>query len=75
MASIYTYTQFSGVMMEIISRKEAASKGLSKFFTGRKCKNGHVAERYVCNGVCVTCNFENSTSYRSVLKQLINSAK
>ena len=51
--------------MEIISRKEAASK----------CKNGHVAERYVCNGVCVKCNFENSTVYRSVLKQLINSAK
>lgn len=61
--------------MEIISRKEAASKGFGKFFTGKKCKNGHVAERYVCNGVCVTCNYENSIGYRTALKQLIESAR
>lgn len=38
----------------INSRKEAISNGLSRYFTGKPCKHGHVAERYVCGG-CVEC--------------------
>ena len=39
-----------------ITRKEAAKRGLSRFYTGRPCKFGHDAERYVTNGQCVICN-------------------
>lgn len=38
------------------TRAEAAQRGLSRFRTGRPCKNGHVADRYASNGQCVACN-------------------
>jgi len=40
--------------MEIISRKEAKARGLTRYFTGRPCKNGHIAEHRV-SGACVEC--------------------
>jgi len=39
-----------------LSKKEAAMSGLSRFYTGRLCEFGHLAERYVSNGQCVVCN-------------------
>ena len=39
-----------------IERAEAATCGLSRFYTGRMCKAGHLAERFLTNGQCVTCN-------------------
>lgn len=36
------------------SRAEANEKGLSRYFTGIPCKNGHVAER-IRSGNCVEC--------------------
>jgi hypothetical protein len=40
--------------MECISRKDAIQKGLSKYYTGRPCSQGHVVERYTA-GACVQC--------------------
>lgn len=37
------------------TRKEARAKGETRYYTGRPCINGHVAERMVANGTCVTC--------------------
>ena len=37
-----------------ISRAEALALGLTRYFTGKECKYGHVAERYV-GGRCITC--------------------
>jgi hypothetical protein len=49
-------------MTAIISRADAKAAGLRKYFTGKPCKRGHVAEHYV-TGPCVVCNAErNSTS-------------
>lgn len=42
-------------MSEIISRKEAKEIGLTRYFTGKPCKHGHVAERWVSKHVCSTC--------------------
>jgi hypothetical protein len=42
--------------MRIISRKEARALGLTHYFTGKRCKRGHVAERYVCDYACVECH-------------------
>jgi len=39
----------------IVSREEAKSNGLRRFFTGDPCKNGHVAERYTKTGHCTEC--------------------
>ena len=41
--------------MNIITRQEAAQQGLSRYFTGKPCKHGHVAERQVANHCCITC--------------------
>lgn len=44
-----------GRRMELISRESAWQAGLTKFFTGKPCKKGHICERYVSNGGCVFC--------------------
>ena len=43
-------------LKQYITRTEAAQSGLSRFYTGRPCKNNHIAERYVGNKQCVICN-------------------
>jgi hypothetical protein len=44
--------------MEIIKRKEAKEQGLSRYFTGKACKNGHISERQVSKGNCLECMYE-----------------
>ena len=44
--------------IEIISRKEAKKRGLKRYFTGKACKHGHVAERRVSDGGCRECRAE-----------------
>ena len=41
--------------MQIIKRREAKAKGFMTYFTGKPCRLGHVSERYVGGGNCVTC--------------------
>lgn len=41
--------------MKIISRKEAKSLGLKRYFTGKPCKNGHVDERSTSKSTCLEC--------------------
>lgn len=38
-----------------MERKEAKSKGLGTYFTGRPCRRGHVSARYVSGGQCLEC--------------------
>jgi hypothetical protein len=42
-------------MLEIVTRQEARDRGLKRYFTGQKCKRGHVAERWTCDANCVEC--------------------
>lgn len=57
--------------MEIITRKEAISKGLVRYFTGKKCKYGHITERYSRNNNCVACSGEQSReSYKNNIKKI-----
>ena len=41
--------------MDIITRSEAKSVGVGKYFTGVACKNGHVDYRYTQSGACQSC--------------------
>jgi hypothetical protein len=41
--------------MRIITLKEARRRGLKRYFTGKPCKRGHVAEQYVSTLACVEC--------------------
>jgi hypothetical protein len=40
---------------ESISWSEAKALGRKRYFTGKPCKHGHVAERQVPNGNCCEC--------------------
>ena len=43
------------VEFRIITRKEAVEKKLKRYFTGKPCKKGHIANRIVGNHKCVEC--------------------
>jgi hypothetical protein len=45
-------------MSEVISREEARAEGLTRYFTGKPCKHGHVAERHVASCGCMVCRRE-----------------
>lgn len=50
--------------MKIISAREAFNKGLTRYFTGNPCKNGHIVERMISNGNCVECLNEKTSERR-----------
>ncbi len=49
---------------EIISRRKALARGLTRYFTGKPCKAGHVAERRTDNRLCVECERERGRRWR-----------
>lgn len=42
----------------IIKRAAAQASGLKRYFTGKPCKHGHVAERQVSDKQCLDCKRE-----------------
>jgi hypothetical protein len=42
------------------TREEAQAHGFAHFFTGKPCKHGHVAARYVSTTQCVACQLEHA---------------
>ena len=46
-------------------RAEAIAEGKDKYFTGRPCKIGHVAERRVSNGCCVDCELIKHSKWKA----------
>jgi hypothetical protein len=49
----------------IISREQAKAAGLARFFTGKPCIHGHVAERYTSGRVCAECHKKVSIEYNA----------
>lgn len=43
-------------MHVVITLAEARRKGLKRYFTGKPCKHGHIAERYTETNRCFECN-------------------
>lgn len=50
--------------MKIITREEAMERRLKRYFRGKPCKHGHVAEQLVTSKYCVTCNRERQRKLR-----------
>lgn len=62
-------------MPSIVTRKVALEKGLPRYFSGKACKRGHVAERTTRGATCVVCNRERSqvvTAHDSLKKREAN---
>lgn len=47
------------------SRPEASTIGATQYFTGKPCKNGHIAKRQTINGTCTVCSYEIARRDRS----------
>lgn len=47
-----------------MNRKEALQKGLKKYFTGRQCSRGHIADRYAKTGHCTVCARQTANTWR-----------
>lgn len=41
-----------------LSKVEVMAAGVIAYWTGKPCKNGHLAHRYVCNSICVECGVD-----------------
>jgi hypothetical protein len=41
-----------------VTRADAKRLGLTRYFTGKPCKRGHVAERVLTTGFCIECRRE-----------------
>ena len=52
-------------MTATITRAEAKARGLRHYFTGKACRNGHVARRQLSNGTCIQCQDATRVKYRS----------
>ncbi len=42
-------------LRDTVARKAAKASGSPRYFTGRPCTNGHIAERQTANGSCLAC--------------------
>ena len=47
-----------------ISRKQAKEQGLKHYFTGKRCKNGHITLRRVSDYKCIKCDVINSFKWK-----------
>ena len=45
----------------IVTRKEAKSLGLRRYFTGAPCVKGHIAERHTTDKTCIECKRERAS--------------
>ena len=53
------------MQIDIVDRETARSSGLKRYFTGRECVNGHIAERLVVNNRCLECHRIGEAARRS----------
>lgn len=55
--------------MKIVTRQEAVEKGLMKYFTGKPCRKGHLAERSTIVGDCTVCTSNRQKEYRRLVAE------
>lgn len=55
--------------MKILTLKEAKLLNLNYYFTGNKCKNGHLSKRQVSNRSCYICTLEKSKTWRKTNRE------
>jgi hypothetical protein len=56
-------------MAEVISRAEAKSRGIKRYFTGTACPQGHMVERFTSDRSCVACRAERHRVWRAANRE------
>lgn len=59
-------------MDEIVSRTDAISLGLTTYFTGKKCKHGHISRRSVVDCSCIICKRLQCKKYYNANSEQLN---
>jgi hypothetical protein len=59
----------------IISRDEAKALDLKRFFTGKPCKRGHIAERSVHSGRCLECGRARSAKWKAANQKRVRETR
>ncbi len=60
--------------MDIVTRTEAKERGLARYFTGKPCPHGHVAERWAITSRCVECDRKRHRKYDEANREKIREA-
>lgn len=50
---------------KITSRAHGRTAGSTRYFTGKPCKHGHITQRFVSSGQCLTCSAGYLKSWKS----------
>lgn len=58
--------------MKILNRKNAVLAGSKRYYTGKPCIQGHVAERFTTTGGCVECNSMRAKAFQSTARKVSN---
>ena len=61
--------------MNLLTRQEAITAGLTRYFTGRECPRGHVAERLVSTRACAACAREKKHAWSAANPDKVNAQK
>ena len=51
-------------MITVIKRRDAIRQGLTRYFTGKPCRRGHLSERFCSDKSCVSCKSFQSKNWR-----------
>ena len=51
--------------MKIIRYSEARALGLQLYYTGKPCKNGHIAQRFTSSATCKACSDETNARFKA----------
>lgn len=54
---------------KIITQQDAKAQGLKRYFTGKPCKHGHIAERLVSDSKCLKCAQEKLARWKENNKE------
>ncbi len=55
------------------SRIEAIKAGDRHYYTGKKCKFGHLSKRMTTDGSCVECRLTKQREERAQIRKAVNS--
>lgn len=58
-----------------LSAREARAAGHSRYFTGKPCVAGHIAERITNSGTCVVCHGQRRRRWQDAHKAEVNAAR
>lgn len=58
--------------MDVITKEKAKELGLTRYFTGKPCRHGHISRRNVSDYSCVECRVINDKAFHEANKEILN---